>query len=398
MKILVVNEYLDQATGGATLYVIKVIQSLIERGHDVSVIHGHKEPLEAYKGAHHFLAFPGMLGKVFSNDPVKMDSLKSAVLTINPEVIYIHQIHNPAFISFVAEHWPTVRFEHGIDLTCPTSRRMSSDFNLVCDRKAGWPCQLFAYTQKCMPRNIFLGLKRIREMKSCLSAHAHVRRVRVASAFVKSMLIKQGMDPDKIVVLPYFTEFPARIERSVDWDMPEILYVGRLVAEKGPQMLFAAAEKVAIPLRLSILGSGPQLEELKKIAAKPGWRHRVDFHDWVDNTHISGFYRRAALLVVPSLNLEAFGINGIEAMAHGVPSVAFDVGGIRDWLAHGETGLIVPRNNSAALAQAITQLVTNRSQNEQWGLRGREIAEQRYTHEQHMEQLEKIFSEALHCM
>jgi glycosyltransferase involved in cell wall biosynthesis len=74
---------------------------------------------------------------------------------------------------------------------------------------------------------------------------------------------------------------------------------------------------------------------------------------------MSGFYARARLVVVPSMIPESFGLVGIEAMACARPVVAFDSGGIRDWLPDGDVGFLVPRGDLRTLAARIDLLLAD---------------------------------------
>ncbi|MDD5673061.1 MAG: glycosyltransferase family 4 protein, partial [Chitinivibrionales bacterium] len=375
-------------------YVIKVIRTLIAINHEITVFHGHQEPLDPIEGTKGWFAFPDLFGKNYRNNRSTFKMAKSTLASVNPDLIYIHQVHNPKLIAYLAGRWPTVRFEHDIDLTCPSGRRMSRDLSFVCNRKPGWICQWYAFTRHCMPRNLILGLKRIRQMNQNFAAHQKIRRIRVASSFVKELLVKQGFSPDRIAVFPYFTEIPRQVSRSVNWEKPNVLFVGRAIPEKGPQRLLEALKKIKKPLSVSFLGSGDLLPQLKAMAHDADWPHEVQFFGWIDNAQTSVFYQKAALLVVPSLT-EPFGIIGIEAMAHAIPVVAFNVGGISDWLRHGKTGLLVARNNIDSLAEAIERLAFDKPLNIEFGEQGRRIAEKEYSLELHTGRLLALFNDVL---
>jgi glycosyltransferase involved in cell wall biosynthesis len=84
------------------------------------------------------------------------------------------------------------------------------------------------------------------------------------------------------------------------------------------------------------------------------------------------------VFVLPSA-YEGFGISIIEAMAAGRPVVATAVGGIPDIVVHGETGLLVPPADPAALASAVDTLLTNPRKAATFGARGRERASERFS-------------------
>jgi glycosyltransferase involved in cell wall biosynthesis len=123
---------------------------------------------------------------------------------------------------------------------------------------------------------------------------------------------------------------------------PHILYAGRLSAEKGVLELVEAARG----LPLVVAGDGPLREQV------PG---ALGF---VPHDELLGLYGRAAVVACPSRR-EGFGVVCAEAMAHGRPVVASAVGGLRDLVVDGETGLLVPPGDVAALRSALERLLAD---------------------------------------
>jgi glycosyltransferase involved in cell wall biosynthesis len=123
---------------------------------------------------------------------------------------------------------------------------------------------------------------------------------------------------------------------------PHALYVGRLSEEKGVRDLAAAAD--GIPL--AVVGDGP---------LRPLFPQAVGFRP---PRELGSWYARAAVVVVPSRR-EGFGMAAREAMAHGRPVVATSVGGLRDAVEDGVTGLVVPPRDPAALRAALERLLAD---------------------------------------
>lgn len=99
---------------------------------------------------------------------------------------------------------------------------------------------------------------------------------------------------------------------------------------------------------------------------------------WRDHTRALQLYAKADLCVVPSIWDEPFGLVAVEAMAAARPVVASRVGGLQDIVHHGETGLLVPRGDSAALAEALATLIERPELRARMGSRGRALVEQQY--------------------
>ena len=150
MRILLANEEFTKATGSA-LYFIEVAGELARRGHEVAFLTGDADPPEGLPGrwVHH--AAPGALGFVHQSDAATLRPVRAALEGFRPEVIYTHQVLNPAVVSLFVDAAPTVRYAHGIRLTCPTGRRMPETRDVICEYRFSPLCYLHAFTQQCMP-------------------------------------------------------------------------------------------------------------------------------------------------------------------------------------------------------------------------------------------------------
>jgi len=142
---------------------------------------------------------------------------------------------------------------------------------------------------------------------------------------------------------------------------PLVLFVGRLVAEKGvADLLHALAQLHAMlpDLRAAIVGDGPERTALERLTADLALGTRVVFVGWVEPRAIPLWQHAADLFVAPSRRaadgwVEAQGLSILEAMAAGTPVIATALGGIPEAVQHERTGLLVPENAPAALAAAI---------------------------------------------
>lgn len=166
----------------------------------------------------------------------------------------------------------------------------------------------------------------------------------------------------RVEVIPSGVDLPAEVGEEAS--PPEVLYAGRLSPEKGVEELVEAAAG----LRLVVAGDGPLR------ARVPG---ALGF---VPHDELQRLYARAAVVACPSRR-EGFGVACLEAMAHGRPVVATDVGGLRDLVVDGETGLVVPPRRPDALRAALERLLGDRELREELGAAGRERARERFSWE-----------------
>lgn len=138
---------------------------------------------------------------------------------------------------------------------------------------------------------------------------------------------------------------------------PEVLYAGRLSPEKGVLELVEAAAG----MKLVVAGDGPLRARVPNALG------------FVPHDELQRLYARAAVVACPSRR-EGFGVACLEAMAHGRPVVATDVGGLRDLVVDGETGLVVPPRDPAALRVALQLLLGDPDLRRKLGAAGRERA------------------------
>lgn len=130
-------------------------------------------------------------------------------------------------------------------------------------------------------------------------------------------------------------------------------FIGRLDPVKRVPDLLEAIASLPSTYRLNVYGDGVMRSKLERLIVKSNLSGRVQLHGQV--TDVPGAFGTIDLLVLPS-DAEGFGLVLIEAMAAGVPVIGTNVDGIRDVIRAGETGLLVPPRNPAALAAAIQRL------------------------------------------
>jgi D-inositol-3-phosphate glycosyltransferase len=161
-------------------------------------------------------------------------------------------------------------------------------------------------------------------------------------------------------------------------DPPEVLYAGRLSPEKGVRELVAAAAG----LPLVVAGDGPLRDEV------PG---ALGF---VPHDELERLYGRAAVVACPSRR-EGFGVVCAEAMAHGRPVVAGDVGGLRDLVVNEETGLLVPPGDVGALRNALQRLLADPGLRRRLGEAGRARIAEHFTWQRFGEETLRAYEDAL---
>jgi glycosyltransferase involved in cell wall biosynthesis len=171
----------------------------------------------------------------------------------------------------------------------------------------------------------------------------------------------------------------------------------QLFPRKGIRFLIEAAARLKPQypdLKVVVAGDGFERPELIQLAENLGIANDVTFLGWVANTELPPYYRAAAVSVIPSLE-EGFGIPAAEAMGCEIPVVASDAGGLPEVVQHGVTGLVVPRGDAGALAEAIGSLLADPERRAAMGRAGRERALRLFDWDRTAEQFERLYAEVL---
>ena len=171
----------------------------------------------------------------------------------------------------------------------------------------------------------------------------------------------------------------------------------QLFPRKGIRFLVRAAAilRPGHPdLRVVVAGDGFERKELENLAAELGVADTTTFLGWVANADLPGWYRSAALSVIPSLE-EGFGIPAVEAMGCEVPVVASDAGGLPEVVEDGVTGRVVPRGDAEALARAIGALLTDDALRARMGKAGRERALRLFDWDRSAEKFETLYARVI---
>jgi glycosyltransferase involved in cell wall biosynthesis len=146
--------------------------------------------------------------------------------------------------------------------------------------------------------------------------------------------------------------------------------------EKGQLVLLEAVRQLAQtrPVRLVVVGDGPDKELLRRTAEAGGIQAHFPGHD----DDVWQWYAMADVVAVPSL-AEGFGLTAVEALAAARPLVATDAGALPEILEHGRTALLVPAGDECALAAALDRLLTETALARELATAGRAEYERHYT-------------------
>jgi len=386
MKLLFVHQMLGEF-GGAEANIRLCASELSNRGHVLGLMHtdtsGNNESV-----------WRQLFPSCFQVPPERSCEFARRTLEqFQPDVIYLHNVADPEVLEGLLQSGiPVVRMVHDHALYCMRGYKYNYLTRRICTRAFSpfcvFPCLA------CVGRNRQgrLPLKWVSytAKKRELALNKQCDRLVVYSDYVKRELIQNGFDAAKIELC-----VPIRVwsdESLVSQFSPRnlILFAGQLIRGKGVDVLLQALSRLRTHFECAILGDGTHRRHCERLALRLRLTHKVRFHGYVLPTELSGFYHEASVFVMGSLWPEPFGMAGPEAMRYGLPVVAFDAGGIREWLTDGENGFLVAWKNADLFAARLDQLLRDKELARRLGRSGFDFV-QRYDSCRQIDRLENIF-------
>lgn len=191
---------------------------------------------------------------------------------------------------------------------------------------------------------------------------------------IKRHLVENGVDESRVCAINNFAETEenvtplAKADLGIPDDAPMLVCLGRLHVNKAYDILIKAL--VDLPhVYAAIAGEGPAREELEKLAAEKGVADRIKFLGW--RTDRAALLRAADICVFAS-RIEPFGTVFAQAWAEKTPVIVSDADGPRQFCYDGEDCLMVPKNDSGALRDAIARLLEDKDLQQKLTTRGHE--------------------------
>jgi len=220
----------------------------------------------------------------------------------------------------------------------------------------------------------------------------------VPSNYSKNMIIKMyNLSPSKIFAVPNGVEKSILRNHNKDFDRNNVrlLFIGKLVAQKGVDILIKSIKNVVkrkYSVTLLIVGNG-DLEQYKKLVLKLSLESNVKFMGFLIGDEKFELLKNSDIFVFPS-NYESFGNVLIEAMASGLPVITTNITAIPE-IVDTDSGILIPPNDVNALAEAIIHLIENPDEMKRMGLAGYEKVENYFTWDAIISEKAKKISQTL---
>jgi glycosyltransferase involved in cell wall biosynthesis len=390
MRILIVHEAAAGA-GGVESYLAALIPALAARGHQLAFLHHNPRSEQGPTR----LAHPNMPAASVSDDG--LDAALGRMRAWRPDVCFSHNLRQLEVEERIASEWPVVKMMHGYFGTCVGGQKAHAFPGVVpCRREFGPPCLALYLPRRCGQRRPLAMLEQYGWAIRQRGLFDRYAEIVVASHHMADEYGRHGIGADRLTTAPLFpTEGAVTAPRPLP-ARPTVLFAGRMTRIKGGAVLLRAAAAanrlMPLPARLVFAGEGPEQHRWRELAL----RLRLDatFTGWVSGPERTTVLRGASLVAVPSLWPEPFGLVGLEASVHGVPAVAFDVGGIREWLQDDVGGRIVREvGDAAAFGRTMAAMCSTTGELIRLGDGARRAA-RALTIDAHLDILDRVFSRA----
>ena len=371
MRIAILT-WTARRAGGVESYLDVLIPALRRAGHEVAFLHEVDAPVTRERLS---------LGDgvtVISAETAGADAALAQLRAWQPDVLYAHGFADPELEARAQAIAPEIFFLHNYYGACISGHKaFAAPARRPCNKPFDAACLLYYFPRRCgglSPVTMALDFSRQRRRLALLR---NCRTIVTHSTHMQQEYERYPGLEGRVQTIPYFTHakaeptVPEGVRPDGGSSPVRLAFLGRLEPLKGACTLLTALPAVAAalgrPLRLDVMGEGSERADLEARAKAMVGQHsgiEVVFHGWCQDPKVRELLGSSDLLVVPSLWPEPFGLVGLEAARLGVPVVAFDVGGVREWLKEGVNGFLAPGDppTAAGLAAVIARCFSGADQ------------------------------------
>lgn len=314
-----------------------------------------------------------------------------------PDLIYLHNTPDLALVrALLDSSIPVVRMVHDHSMYCMRSYKYNYFTRQICRRPFSlyclFPCLASVARGSAGGRS--LRWVSYRQKKRELQLNRRCAYLVVYSEYVKQELARNRFDSRKIMICAPIPIAKGPQPTSSFSNQNLILFAGQIIRGKGVDVLLESLARIKTNFRCVILGEGNHQPYCERLCARLGLAERVQFRGYVLPGELKQFYLEASVFAMSSLWPEPFGMAGPEAMRYGLPVVAFEAGGISEWLKDGENGYLVPWKDTQRFAARLEELLQDKDLARRMGRRALETVS-RFDEVQQTNALEQLFQRAV---
>ena len=391
-RILQVNAFYAKV-GGAEVYMHLLADALRDEGYEVGIFGGSPESHIDEPELRVFTR-PEFDAARLVRDPALSEAFSSFAARFRPDLIHVHNINSLAadFAQTIGRVGvPVVQTVHEWGQLCPNAWCVLPD-GTVCEGGPGTKC----LQHGCEANYPFDGRILTASILRYNLIPRTFQRFLCPSQALADDLARHGYPATE--GLPLWVELDEVAgQEAPERERDHVLFLGRLVPEKGVEYLVRAMEHVrkARPsATLSIVGGGPELERLEALAGELHLSDGVVFHGKVPHEEVKAYFGRATVNVLPSIWCENSPVTCYESYMAGLPMVASRIAGLPAMVVDEETGLLANPRDPADLAEKIVRVLGDDDLHARLS-EGCRKAHAHFTRERHMARIVEVYGEML---
>ena len=394
MKILHVNEFLAQK-GGVEAYLRSLMPLLDEVGVEQYVAFGEGEA-DQVANAFQVNAIRSTERRYFQQS---QESMSKLIHQIKPDLVHVHNVKNIGVLQAIVQYGRTVFTTHDFRLVCPASMFYYKRSQEMCTRVAGPGCFTTTLTKHCLtprPGPALYFYNRVKWFKR--NQHRGIHLI-APSQGAQKRFIAAGWKEKYIQVLPYFCPIKPLTNPRPAPEKTTITYMGRMTPSKGYTHFVKALGMLPDHVQGIMVGSFSAESEalVSRLATETKCKDRLELKGWASREEVMNILDRTSVFVFPSVWPETLGIVGLEALSRGVPVVASDIGGVREWLVHGSNGFLANPKSPEQIKEGVLKLIEDKDELLSFGQRGIDLIHEKFLPEQHVNKLMTLYEKVAAC-
>jgi glycosyltransferase involved in cell wall biosynthesis len=332
--------------------------------------------------------------------PNVSDRILTSLKDLDQSKFKLLHLHGSDLLEELRGKCPSIYTLHNHSAYCPSGTKYLKTSTTCCDRNMSTlTCTWGHIVDGCgsrRPQKILYNLQRshlefkiLKKLKIPVIAN---------SDYVRNQLIKNGLSPKQTITLlcavavSDMSATPLTLETH---QQQRLLFVGRIVPEKGLNFLLEALTQTDRRIQLDIAGEGWDRPRIQRMIENLELGDRITWHGWCDREKLEVLYQQCFALVFPSIWPEPAGLITLESSARYRPVIASSVGGIPEYVRHGETGILVAANKAKELSAAINDLSSSYQKSRSMGERGYAWVREVFTLDRHVERLRKLYEKTI---
>jgi len=382
MKVLMVTPSYYPILGGTETYVEQLTQKLNEKGVKADIMTLNMASKWNPVGRDERGKTNG--GRLFRMSAHNPRLFNFHNRSIHGELFNVHVIPSMSFVREF-DHYDILHFHDDTDFTFP----FFSSLALKKSKPRLWHLHTIPYTYRRYERNPLL--------KSMIRRTAD--RYIGLSKYTIPFMLKLGLPESKLAILPNAIDtakFSPNKKMKTD---NLILSVGRIIFQKGLDVLLKALFQLEPPAQVAIVGPiGDKLffSEIQRLIRKVNDTtvHKVSYLGPLRGNALVELYQKAAIFAAPA-RIDHFPIANLEALACCTPVIATPTGAVPDVIEDRRNGLLVPPDEPTALASALNMLLKDRKLRESYGEKARDTVEKKFSWTVVSEKVMQIYDQLL---